>query len=114
MLKQVKRSPATISRELKRNIGKVCYRYKQAHKLACSRHKEKNKHIKLTNKVKYYIQQKLKLYWSPEQIAARLNLDKGISMATRNRLLLCFAKKSSKAEGFISIYATNTKNITNA
>ena len=36
--KTIKRSPATISRELKRNIGKACYRYKQAHKLACSRH----------------------------------------------------------------------------
>jgi IS30 family transposase len=40
--------------------------------LADERHQEKNKAIKLTDSVKNYISEKLKEYWSPEQIMGRL------------------------------------------
>jgi hypothetical protein len=52
---------------------------KQANRLADERHQKKNKAIKLTDSVKNYISEKLKEYWSPEQIMGRLELDKKIS-----------------------------------
>jgi IS30 family transposase len=54
---------------------------KQANRLADERHQEKNKAIKLTDSVKNYISEKLKEYWSPEQIMGRLELDKKIKIA---------------------------------
>ncbi len=60
---------STISREIKRNTGGNGYRYKQAHRFAQMRHKQK--YIKLNDKLRRYIQQKLKLHWSPEQISGR-------------------------------------------
>ena len=80
--KSMNRSISTISREIKRNTGKRGYRYKQAHVLACDRHNNKNKAIKLTTYIKSYIMQKLHQYWSPEQIAGRLWLDKQYSIST--------------------------------
>jgi IS30 family transposase len=60
-----------ITRELSRNTGKRGYRHKQANRLADERHQKKNKAIKLTDSVKNYISEKLKEYWSPEQIMGR-------------------------------------------
>ena len=70
--KSMNRSTSTISREIQRNTGKKGYRYKQAHKLACMRHTTKPKAIKLTNSIKTYITDKLRQYWSPEQIVGCL------------------------------------------
>jgi IS30 family transposase len=80
--KSLNRDKSTISRELSRNTGKRGYRHKQANKLACKRHQQKNKHIKLTTEVVNYICEKLKDYWSPEQIVGRLELDKKIKIST--------------------------------
>jgi IS30 family transposase len=41
------------------------------YRLAGERHQKKNKAIKLTDSVKNYISEKLKEYWSPEQIMGR-------------------------------------------
>jgi IS30 family transposase len=41
---------------------------------ADERHQKKNKAIKLTDSVKNYISEKLKEYWSPEQIMGRLDI----------------------------------------
>ena len=76
------RSVSTISREIIRNTGLKGYRPKQANGFSQARHQQKHKHIKLTKQVKDYITQKLKLYWSPEQIVLRLCEDNGISIAT--------------------------------
>ena len=70
--KIMNRSVSTISRELKRNTGKRNYRPKQAHEFAQQRHQKKNKATKLTSEVKNYLCEKLKEYWSPEQIVGRL------------------------------------------
>ncbi len=69
--KTMGRSRSTISREIKRNTGGNGYRYKQAHRFAQTRHQQKPKHIKLNDELKFHIQQKLVLYWSPEQISGR-------------------------------------------
>lgn len=49
--KSLKRSPSTLSRELKRNIGKRGYRHKQANHFSQERHQSKNKSIKLTKSI---------------------------------------------------------------
>ncbi len=59
------------------------YRHKQADRLACEQHQNKNKHIKLTARVIDYISEKLKIYWSPQQVVGRLNLDKNIKISTK-------------------------------
>jgi IS30 family transposase len=80
--KNMDRSTSTISREIKRNTGKKGYRYQQADRLASKRHQQKNKHIKLTTEVTNYISDKLKIYWSPQQIVERLELDENIKIST--------------------------------
>ena len=80
--KSMNRDKSTISRELSRNTGKRGYRYKQADRLAYERHQKKNKAIKLTTEVTDYISEKLKEYWSPQQIVGRLELDSSIKIST--------------------------------
>ena len=68
------RSPSSISRELRRNVGKKGYRPAHAHFVA-----QKRKHFsKITaicpGSIEYeYVCSKLKLYWPPEAIAGRWN-----------------------------------------
>ncbi len=70
--KSLNRSQPTISREIIRNRGQRGYRHKQADDLAVSRHQEKARQIKLTEKIKAKINAYLSQDWSPEQIAGRL------------------------------------------
>jgi len=66
---------STISRELKRNVGKTGYRPKQAHQLALSRrclgHRTRVTQVTWTR-----IELLLQLQWSPEQIHGRLRREK--------------------------------------
>jgi|SaaInlStandDraft_3_1057020.scaffolds.fasta_scaffold48423_1 IS30 family transposase len=48
IVKLLKRSVATIGREIKHNTGKLGYRPKQANDLATARRLNASKHIKLT------------------------------------------------------------------
>ena len=69
-------SPATISRELRRNSGLNGYRYKQANEKSTTRRanaSSKPKH--LTPEVVNMITVMLAAKWSPEQISGRLKLD---------------------------------------
>lgn len=73
-------SPPTISRELSRNrIGE--YDAQRAHSLARKRRKaakRKTKKIFIDKAIHDYVDKKLKLYWSPEQIAGRGRQEEGI------------------------------------
>ena len=53
-------------------------------------HQQKPKHIRLNDELKLHIQQKLALYWSPEQISGRLRMEENISISTESiyRLIL--------------------------
>ena len=51
-LKLLNRSPATISREIRRNTGKRGYRPKQANDQATARRLGAKKHVKLTEALK--------------------------------------------------------------
>jgi len=71
--KAINRTPSTISRELKRN--NCGYRYKYLPHIAEKKYQKrrKNCHRKATIKpeIKKYIEEKLDIQWSPEQIAKR-------------------------------------------
>lgn len=80
------RSPSTISREVKRNSSKTPteqnsdnkyhYHHWRAQTLAICRRKQMRRTALKPGSFKYnYVADKLKLFWSPEQIAMRMRLD---------------------------------------
>lgn len=69
------RSRSTLYRELKRNTGRRGYRPRQAQHLAAKRERLKTRDRKMTPSVVAYIQEKLRLQWSPEQIAEVMKTD---------------------------------------
>jgi IS30 family transposase len=73
--KNLSRDKGTISRELKRNKGLKGYSPKQADEMAKAREKKKPKKRRLNEQIIDYIREKIKLYWSPEQISGRMVLE---------------------------------------
>lgn len=74
--KEVGVHQSTISRELKRNItlmrtrlGSWQYKPDYAQTYTDDRHKQKNKHVKLTPTAEQFIREKIPEKWSPEQIS---------------------------------------------
>lgn len=69
-------SPATISRELRRNRGKKGYRYKQAHRMATERRQiaAKRNVYRISDDIKQLVIKLLNDDWSPEQITGHLAL----------------------------------------
>lgn len=78
-------SASTITRELKRNMGKKGYRPKQAHEKCLQRRSTASKYIKLNSVMKEYICQKLKQYLSPEQIVGKAKAT-GIDIVSFERI----------------------------
>ena len=75
--RRLKRSPSTISRELKRN-GRhhSCYWHEPAHRWAMDRRKIRRNARRQTNKrLLAYVSSRLQRGWSPELISGRLVLD---------------------------------------
>ncbi len=70
---------STLWREIKRNKGSTPhYDPRSSHPTACRRRRyanTKGDKIKNDKKLRFFIINKLKLYWSPEQIAGRLRLE---------------------------------------
>lgn len=74
-------SASTVSRELRRNRGRRGYRMKQAQRLSEARRREASlRPRKLTASLWSWIEGKLRLQWSPEQIAGRMRLEGGVSV----------------------------------
>jgi len=70
---------STVSRELKRNLGKRGYRPKQADQKA-----QKRKHgakRRIESETWEYVEQKVKREWSPEQVSGRLRSHHGIQIS---------------------------------
>ena len=75
-------SPSTISREIRRNSGRRGYRFKQADQLACERrHLASCRSRKMSAAWWRGIEERLAQQWSPEQIAGRLRLDGIVSVS---------------------------------
>lgn len=77
------RSPSSVSREIKRNsvLGKYVSR-KARHKAYVRRKYSKFQGMKIreNSEIENYIEEKLKLSWSPESIAGRIKSDLGVSV----------------------------------
>jgi IS30 family transposase len=74
-------SPSTICRELKRNTGKRGYRPKQAQRKAENRRKLTAKPLKMTAVAIEWIDAKICLHWSPEQISGWLKQAQGLAIS---------------------------------
>lgn len=72
---QLSRPRSTLYRELGRNTGGRGYRPRQAQQLAKQRRAEKVQPLKMTPKVIAYIEAKLQMQWSPEQIENTMKTD---------------------------------------
>ena len=72
---QIGRSRATLYNELARNTGGRGYRPRQAQQFAEQRRAEKAQPLKMIPEVIIYIKAKLRLQWSPEQIANVMKTD---------------------------------------
>jgi len=73
--KNIGKDKSTISRELQRNTGQKGYRPKQANELSQMRIASKIKPTHLTAIQVSYIEEKIQLKWSPEQISGRMKID---------------------------------------
>lgn len=75
--RELSRSPASVSRELRRNFPqRRMYTPRVAHERALQKRKSRGRHERLKNDaVRAYVVAHLKLRWSPEQIAGRIRLD---------------------------------------
>jgi transposase, IS30 family len=75
----LKRSPSTLSRELKRNAPRIYTGYYLSHRAqdrADRRKRESHQRQRLKNDfIRQYVEKRLSLEWSPELIAGRLALD---------------------------------------
>ena len=70
------RAESTVSRELRRNRSRNGYWPVAAQKKADSRQSRRPRSPKLQNpEMRRYVQQRLRQYWSPDEIAGRLRLD---------------------------------------
>lgn len=72
------RHKSTISREVRRNSSPAyrLYLSHRAHERAVGREREANSHFRLKNEeILCYVYSKLKMGWSPEQIAGRIEMD---------------------------------------
>ena len=71
--KSLGRAPSTVSRELKRNSGRDCYRASQADQAAWDRaHRPKPCKLVVNRALARIVAKKLRRSWSPEQIAGWL------------------------------------------
>jgi IS30 family transposase len=73
--KQLSRSRTTLYNELDRNTGGRGYRPKQAQQFAKQRRANAVEPLKMTPEVIVYIEDKLHLQWSPEQISNVMDAD---------------------------------------
>ena len=76
--KAMGRSPSTISRELRRNVGERAdgiYRAEAAHQHAIARRRRARRGTQFTDDQWAYIETLIKQQWSPEQIAGVLRRD---------------------------------------
>lgn len=64
---------STLYRELSRNKGQKGYRYQQAHEKALEKKRLSSTRLKMTAELIAIIEEKLRLQWSPEQIAGWMN-----------------------------------------
>jgi IS30 family transposase len=102
---QLGRAPSTISREIKRNGGQACYRASQAEESAWDRgRRPKTGKLAANRALACIVAGKLRLQWSPEQVAGWLkrtypdDMSRQVSPETIYRSLFIQARGALKKE----------------
>jgi IS30 family transposase len=88
------RSPSTISRELKRNCGLRGYRPAQAQRFSDSRRVNAHKAMKLTDDVRFWIEQLLRQELSPQQVVDYLKNHRKVSLHHETIYQLIYMNKT--------------------
>lgn len=102
--------PSTISRELKRNSDNARgYNAELAQVKSIKIQMQKKKRFSLTKTIEKYIRSKLKLDWSPEQIAGRMKLDTGVSVVHETIYRYIYANKANGGKLYKSLRHKNKK-----
>jgi len=98
--KQLSRSRTTLYNELSRNTGLRGYRPKQAQQFTDIRRAQTVLPLKMTPKVIVYIEDKLGLQWSPEQIANIMEADPdGPGIAVSHETIYRHVWEDKRADG---------------
>lgn len=100
---------STICREFKRNTGQRGYRPKQANIKALIRRKEAVKSVKMTTALITLIETKIKLDWSPEQVAGWLDREKEIKISHERIYQHVWADKFDGGELYKCLRQSNKK-----
>ena len=100
---------STICREFKRNTGQRGYRPKQANIKALIRRKEAVKSVKMTTALIALIETKIKLDWSPEQVAGWLDREKEIKISHERIYQHVWADKFDGGELYKCLRQSNKK-----
>jgi|TARA_B110000116_G_C16689752_1_gene514649 IS30 family transposase len=100
---------STICREFKRNTGQRGYRPKQANIKALIRRKEAVKSVKMTTALITLIETKIKLDWSPEQVAGWLDREKEIKISHERIYQHVWADKLDGGELYKCLRQSNKK-----
>jgi len=110
--KRIDRSPSTIIREIKKQTKyKWCYSAEKGEKISREKKKKsvRKKKLESNKSLLNYVHSKLKIEWSPEEIAQRikkeypLDTSMRISHETIYQYLYCLARGELKKE-LISLY----------
>ena len=102
--------PSTISRELRRNRDSVRGYHPELAQIHSTKvQMQKKKRFSLTKTIEKYIRAKLKLDWSPEQIAGRMKLDIGISVVHETIYRYIYANKANGGRLYKSLRHKNKK-----
>jgi len=103
--------PSTISREIKRNWDEYrqSYEFTTAHLQTQYRHKTKPKYTVITVPIERYIREKLKVGWSPEQIAGRMRYEGVGSISHETIYQFIYRNKASKGRLYKYLRHKNKK-----
>lgn len=96
-------SQPTISRELARNSGQRGYRHKQAQEKAAQRRQAARGPTKMLPPLVTFIESKLRLEWSPEQITGWLKWDQKQSISHESIYLHVWSDKRSGGDLYVNL-----------
>jgi IS30 family transposase len=99
----VRRSPSTISRELKRNTGLRGYRPQQAQRQSRSRRSAALKFRKITSDISADIVKLIRQELSPQQVVNYLEKHKGLSLHHETVYQLIYADKANGGDLYVHL-----------
>lgn len=94
----IERSPSTVSRELRRNLGQRGYRAAQAHRMACRRALTARRRHRITARQWRGVAALIRQDWSPAQIADRAQFEDTLAISHESIYQFIYAEKAQGGE----------------